>query len=118
MISFADLIRELDSTGVMFTAYAWATPTGDADAWGAVFVTGSRPVYGEDGHAEECLTVKVSMCTRSLDETAFAAVSDKLRQLGEDYDLIYRLGSPRYEESTQLLFYDWNCEGVLLSGFE
>lgn len=118
MITFAELTRALDSTGILFTAYAWATPTGDAPAWGAVFVNGSRPIYGDDGHAEEILSVRICMCTRVLDDTAFTAVNDKLQQLGRQNDMTWRLGNPRYDNDNHLITYEWYCEGVLLTGFE
>ena len=120
MITFADLIRELDSTGVLFTAYGWADPEplAEVNSWGAVFVTGSKSLYGDGAPAEEVLTGTISMATRQLDASDFGAVTAKLQELSDRDDIAYRFVSTRYDEGKALLYYDWRYDGVLLNGFE
>ncbi len=120
MITYADLVRALDSTGVLFKPYEWETEPGPETAsWGTVRIGGSRVLMGDDGPAEECLTGTISMCTRALDSAPFNGVTEVLRQLTESEPAFsFRMTTVNYNQSERKIYYNWTWSGAMLIGFE
>ena len=120
MITFADLVRALDDTGVLFKPYEWETEPGpEAASWGTVRIGGSRVLMGDNGVAEEFLAGTLSMCTRALDSTPFNAVTAALRHLTESEPVFsFRMTNVSYNQAERKIYYNWAWSGALLTGFE
>lgn len=113
MLTFADLLSELASTGIPFAAFAWGTPP-DAESWGVLSIDSGIALTGDNTHAEDLLEGTIDLYTRVLRADAFNAISAKLRTL----DLAYRLNSVQYESDTRLLHYEWVWQGLSTEHFE
>ena len=113
MLTFADLLSELASTGIQFAAFAWGTPP-DAESWGVLSIDSGISLTGDNTHAEDLLEGTIDLYTRALRADAFNAISAKLRTL----DLAYRLNSVQYESDTRLLHYEWVWQGLSTEHFE
>lgn len=119
MITFADLNRALDATGIPFKPYEWDGGSPATPAWGAVLIGASASIYGDDEVCEEYLTGTITMCTRVLDSSAFTAVTGALRQLMQnDAVFCYRLTGVRLESDKKVLFYNWRWSGTAMDRFE
>lgn len=113
MITFADLLHELDTTGIRFAAFAWAAPP-QTEAWGVLSIDGGFDLAGDDGHAEDALEGTIDLFTRRLGSADFSAVDGCLKKL----DICYRLNSVQYERDTRLLHYEWVWQSAAPAEFE
>ena len=113
MITFADLVRALDGTGIPFVAFAWAAPP-QGDAWGVVAIDGGISLAGDDPHAEDALEGTIDLFTRQLAADDMQAVACCLKGL----DICYRLNSVQYEQDTRLIHYEWVWQSAAHATFE
>lgn len=113
MLTFAELLHELDNTGIRFAAYAWAAPP-QTDAWGVLSIDGGFSLDGDNSHAEDALEGTIDLYTRRLDSADFTSVDGCLKKL----DICYRLNSVQYEQDTRLLHYEWVWQSAASAQFE
>lgn len=113
LMTFADLLSELASTGIPFAAFAWGTPP-DAESWGVLSIDGGIALTGDNTHAEDLIEGTIDLYTRVIKADAFNAINNKLRTL----DLAYRLNSVQYESDTRLIHYEWIWQGLSTERFE
>ena len=113
MITFAELLHTLNSTGIQFAAYAWAAPP-KTECWGVLSIDGGSALAGDNTHAEDVLEGTIDLFTRRLDSVDYNTVSDCLRGL----DFCYRLNSVQYEQDTRLIHYEWVWQSAAPAEFE
>lgn len=113
MITFAELLQALNTTGIQFAAFAWAAPP-QTEAWGVVSIDGGFGLAGDDTHAEDALEGTIDLFTRRLDASHFTTVKSCLQGL----DFCYRLNSVQYEQDTRLLHYEWVWQSAAPAVFE
>ena len=113
MITFAELLEALQTTGIPFASYAWAAPPQD-DSWGVLAIDGGTSLAGYDAHAEDVLEGTIDLFTRRLDAADFNAVRGCLQGL----EICYRLNSVQYEQDTRLIHYEWVWQSAAPAVFE